>query len=369
MPLSIQGQLDPDRNQIRVGFIGCGAHAFRNLFPVFQFVAAELVATCDLDLEKAEAFASQFGAGSAYSDHRAMLEAEKLDAVFICTGYDSQGRPLYPILAEECLRAGYHVFIEKPPASSCSEIEHLMEVCRETGKSVMVGLKKMFFPANEKARELMETEGFGPTQLVNLQYPQGIPLLEEFERYWRHKEPVEEVISFLDHLCHPAALMIFLLGMPETLYYERSSGGAGQAIFTFAEGAVASLALTKGACGNGGMERTMIVSGNGQHISVENNRRVTLHRMATVGYGHSPSFYIGSPEEASAVWDPEFSLGQLYNKGLFLLGYFSEINEFVCGILEGRGPAKGTLDDALKVTRIFEAFAEGPGKRIDLNPK
>jgi predicted dehydrogenase len=368
MTLDIQGRFQPDQEKIRVGFIGCGSHAFRNLFPVFQFVPIDLVATCDLDLDKARSFASQFGASSAYADHGTMLESEKLDAVCICAGYDPQGRPLYPRLAEACLRAGCHVFIEKPPASSCAEIGRLMEVSRETGKTVMVGLKKMFFPANEKAKELIATKGFGSPQLINLQYPQGIPSVEEFERYIKDKKPVEGVIGFLDHLCHPAALLIYLLGMPATLYYERSAKGAGQAVFTFADGAVASLALTKGACGNGGMERTMIVSNNGQHISVENNRRVTLHRMANVGYGHSPSFYVGPPEEAAAVWDPEFSLGQLYNKGLFLLGYFNEINEFARSVLEKREPAKGTLEDAWKVTRIFEAFAEGPGKRIEITP-
>ena len=72
-------------------------------------------------------------------------------------------------------------------------------------------------------------------------------------------------------------------------------------------------------------------------------------------------------DEGAVTWEPEFSLGQLYNKGLFLLGYYGEINEFSRAILEGRAPSKGTLEHAWQVTRLFEAFAEGPGTEILLN--
>ncbi len=65
-----------------------------------------------------------------------------------------------------------------------------------------------------------------------------------------------------------------------------------------------------------------------------------------------PSCYGGGPAEASSAWEPEFSLGQLYNKGLFLLGYYNEVNEFARSILENRPPAKGTLEHAWQVTRL-----------------
>jgi len=38
-----------DEAEIRAGFIGCGSHSFRNLYPVFQFAPVNLVTTCDLD--------------------------------------------------------------------------------------------------------------------------------------------------------------------------------------------------------------------------------------------------------------------------------------------------------------------------------
>lgn len=356
-----------DEPVIRAGFIGCGSHSFRNVYPTFQFAPVNLVATCDLHVEKAQAFARQFGAERAYSDHREMVAQEKLDAVFIVTNYDDRGRPRYPGLAIECLEAGCHVWTEKPPAATSAEIAAMQVVARKRRRKVLVGMKKMFAAANEKAEALMRAKEFGRPALALLQYPQYVPTAAEFDRYLRKGEASGGAISFLDHLCHPMSLMVYLFGMPATLHYERSRSGAGVATFTFASGVVATLAMTHGAAHNGGMERTTIVSDSGQHIVVDNNHRVTLHRNPPgIGYGDTPSYFQGTPEQTSAVWDPEFSLGQLYNKGIFLLGYYGEVNEFARAILEKRPLKKGTLEQAWQVTRIFEGFAEGPGQTIDL---
>ena len=79
--------------KLRVAFIGAGGHAFRNVYPTFQYAPIDLVAVCDLDGSRAEAFARQFGATKSYTDHREMLASEQPDAVFIVTWYDDQGRP------------------------------------------------------------------------------------------------------------------------------------------------------------------------------------------------------------------------------------------------------------------------------------
>jgi predicted dehydrogenase len=365
MRINFLGRLE-DEPEIRAGFIGCGSHSFRNIYPTFQFAPVKLVATCDLEGEKAQAFAAKFGAANSYTDYREMLAQEELDAVFVVTGYDAEGRPLYPPIALDCMKAGCHVWIEKPPAASCAEIEELMRVSAETGKQVLIGMKKMFFPANEKAKELAQSDDFGAVMLARLEYPQYIPTVDEFTRYLQNREPVRSVIGFLDHLCHPGALLIYLMGMPETLFYQRSSNGAGTAIFTFASGAVATLALTHGAARSDGMERTMLVSDANRHIVVDNNMHVSYHRNQGLGYGNEPNFYRAAPENATTVWQPEFSLGQLYNKGIFLLGYYNEVNEFARAILEKRALAKGTLEHAWQTTRLFEGFVHGPGKVITL---
>lgn len=367
MKISPRGRL-VDEPQIRAGFIGCGSHSFRNVYPTFQFAPVDLVSICDLDAERAKAFGRQFGAKTTYTDYHEMLSKEDLDAVFVVTNYDKAGQPTMPGIAMDCMRAGVHVWIEKPPASSCAQVEEMMKVSEESGKILLVGMKKMFFPANQKAKELMANPDFGEPTLLLFRYPQNIPTREQFDAY-DNGENLYDVVSFVDHLCHPSSLMVYLLGMPDTMFYNRAPNGAGVAMFQFPSGAVASLALSRGASHNGGAEHTVITGRKGRHITVDNHIRVTYHRTPPAKYGVSPDFFVGSLDKASATWEPEFSFGSMYNKGLFLLGYYNEVNEFAMSILEGRKPANGTLEQAWQVTRIYEAFKEGPGKPISLSYK
>lgn len=363
MRIGFHGEL-LDAPAARIGYIGCGSHSRRNVLPALKFASAQLVAICDLDLPRAQAFAQEFGFTAAYSDYREMLSREALDAVCIVVGYDKDGRPLYPRIALDCLRAGVHVWTEKPPAATSAELVEIARVCEETGKQFVVGLKKMFFPANVKAKELSQTPEFGGIAAATLCYPQYVPTREEFERF-RAGENVGRVVGFLDHLCHPASLMLYLMGAPETLYYTRSPSGAGLATFTFADGACANMALTHRAAGNGGMERTVLIANKRGHITVDNNVRVSYHRDPPgLDYGGSPSYYAGDAMGATSVWEPEFSLGQLYNKGLFLLGYYGELEAFAQSVLAGTPIDRAGVRDAICVTRIFEAFMQGEQKII-----
>lgn len=365
MQLDLRGDIVEDGKELRVGFIGCGSHSFRNVYPTLQFVPVNLVATCDVRKEKADAYAKKFGADRSYSDYREMLEKEDLDAVFVVVGYDEKGRPLYPQIACDCMRAGCHVWIEKPPAASTKEIEMMMQVSKETGKIVLVGLKKMFACANERAKEIAYSEEFGGIAYMTLRYPQSIPTVEEFHAYYGG-ERNRSVFRFLDHLCHPMSLLLFMMGMPESFYYERTYCGNGVAVFHYANGSVATMSLTEGASNNGGMERTEIFSANKQHIIVDNNISLTYERTPyKLLYGRETTYFKGDVENASVTFTPEYSLGNLYNKAQFLLGYYNEIAEFVNAISENRQPVKGTLQDAWNVTRIFELFEQGPRKIIE----
>ncbi|MEX0776710.1 MAG: Gfo/Idh/MocA family oxidoreductase [Phycisphaeraceae bacterium] len=365
MVLDITGRLSPDA-ELRIGYIGCGSHSFRNIYPTLQFVPVQLVSVCSRTLEKAQAFARKFGAENACTDYRRMLEQDKLDAVFVVTGYEN-GHSTHSRIAMDCLAAGCHVWMEKPAPESSQEMRQLADAAAKAGKHVVCGFKKMFSPANEKAKELIQTDGFGKPSLVTLQYPQGIPSLEEFQQYLHQRQNVESVKGFIDHICHPLSILVDWLGLPQSLYYERSWNTGGVATFRYSDGTLASLILNKGASHTGSAERSVIYSNQGRHIEVENNLRVYYHQSPPgLRYGAEPSFYKGGLGQTTASWYPEFSLGQLYNKGLALQGFMGEVIEFVDAVRQNRPPRKGGLDDMMKVTRIVEAFAQGEKKQINV---
>jgi len=342
--------------KVRVGFIGCGGHAFRNVFPTFQYAPVELVAVCDLEAERAAHYARQFGAQRHYADHREMLAREELDAVFIVTNCGADGRPLYPLLAADCLRAGCHAWIEKPPAASSEEIRQLVAVSEKTGKFVMVGLKKVFFPAIAKAKEILDDAAFGRPTSLYCRYPQDLP---PFDR----RTDVFAMRGFLDHLVHPMSIIHHLLGPVETLWYRRTDlNGASVTLLSFANGAVGTLHLAAGQSGTSPLERLEVV-GEGANVVVDNGVTLTYYRRGSrgsEGYGRQTAF-LGDDGCAPLHWEPEFSLGQLYNKGIFLLGYVQEVAYFCRCVLEGSPPQKAGLDDALALLKLYEAYQQPEG--------
>ena len=339
-------------NKLRTGFIGCGGHAFRNVYPTFQYAPVDLVAVCDLDLARAASCGKLFGASRYYSNHREMLEREKLDLVFIVTNLDETGRPRYPKLAADCLRAGTHVWIEKPPASSAAEIQELIRISSETNRHVAVGFKKMFFPANVKAEEISSRPEFGRITSISARYPQSLPPIE-------HRSDPRKMASFLDHILHPHSVLR-LVGGPIAWIFVNRNNVVGSAVVSvqFRSGTIGTLHLCAGQSETSFLEQLEIV-GEGENLVVENNIRLTHYRRAKarIQYGRTEDYFVSSDEQSAPLfWEPEFSLGQLYNKGLFLLGYAPEVISFTTRLLENKGPERGTLEDALELLRIYEAY-------------
>ena len=107
--------------KIRIGYLGCGGHSYRNVYPCLQYAPIDLAAVCDLSEERAAHYGRQFGARRVFSDYQEMLSECELDAVFVVTGYDKEsGCVTHPPHVIEALEAGYHVWLEKPPAKKCS---------------------------------------------------------------------------------------------------------------------------------------------------------------------------------------------------------------------------------------------------------
>jgi len=351
-----------DAERVRVGFIGCGGHAFRNIFPALRYAPIRLVAVCDLDESRARTYAQQFGAERAYRDYETMLAREHLDAVFIVTNYDENALPRYPQLAVAVMEAGAHAWIEKPPAGSLDAVRLMMRVSEATGKFVQVGFKKMFFPAIEKLRDISRRESFGRLTTISVRYPQSLPPME-----MRHDN--RAMLGFLDHIGHPASILQYLAGPVRTLYYERAPNGATVSALSFLSGATGVLHLAAGQSGTSPLERVEII-GEGENAVVDNGMRLTWYRRGgrgPGGYGRSPHF-IGDDASAPLFWEPEFSLGQLYNKGLFLIGYAEEILYFAECVRSNRPPEKANLADALEITKLYEAYRfHPPGTVITLH--
>ncbi len=341
------------QRRLKACFIGAGGHAYRNVYPTFRYAPVDLAAICDLSEERAEGFARVFGAERTYTDHQAMLAAEKPDVVFIVTNYTEDGHVRATALARDCVEAGTHVWMEKPTAATRAEVEGLIALSARTGRNIMTGLKKTFFPAIEKFKDIITAPEFGRLTSLTVRYPQGLPPPDK-------RGDLVAMQHFIDHIYHPGAILNFLGGEIERASFEwEPANGATITSIRFKSGAVGALHMTAGQSWAGPLERVEAI-GEGSHAVVENGVKLTHYRKAALpSYGRASS-WIQPEDSATVLYEPEFSLGQLYNNNMFTLGYVPEVLHFCEAVLEGRAVTKGTLATALEIMKLYDFYASTP---------
>ena len=93
--------------------------------PGFRAGGAKVVAIADVSRDAAERAAAAYGIPKAYASLGDMLAAEQLDAVSVITP-----NKFHKPLVLEALRAGKHVFCEKPPALNAAEMTQMAAIGR-----------------------------------------------------------------------------------------------------------------------------------------------------------------------------------------------------------------------------------------------
>ncbi|MCI3920150.1 Gfo/Idh/MocA family oxidoreductase [Paenibacillus sp. TRM 82003] len=142
--------------KIRVAVIGCGSISIHRHVPEYAARPdVELVAFVDPEAERAQALADRYG-GKAYTDHGAMLAAEKPDAVSVCTP-----NALHAPISIDAAHAGAHVLCEKPMAISADEAERMIEAAKKNGVYLMIGHNQRFMPPHVKAKEILKAGKLG----------------------------------------------------------------------------------------------------------------------------------------------------------------------------------------------------------------
>ncbi|MBQ2813171.1 MAG: Gfo/Idh/MocA family oxidoreductase, partial [Clostridia bacterium] len=126
--------------KLRVGIIGCGGIANGKHMPaIAKIKEAEMVAFCDIIIEKAEAAAEKFGVEGAkvYEDYKELLKDESIDVVHVCTPNRS-----HSFITIDSLEAGKHVMCEKPMAKTYAEAKAMCEAAKRTGKKLTIGYQQ-----------------------------------------------------------------------------------------------------------------------------------------------------------------------------------------------------------------------------------
>lgn len=141
----------------RVAVIGAGNYTQQVLLPALKATPAVLDTIVSQGGATAANAAEQFGFERAATDVEQVLADDRIDTLFVTTRHDTHAD-----LVLRGLRAGKHVYVEKPLAlnrSELAEIEQLYGELENDGRPpiLMVGFNRRFAPLTIRMKQLLDS--------------------------------------------------------------------------------------------------------------------------------------------------------------------------------------------------------------------
>ncbi len=197
-------------NKLNIALLACGGR-MRQLLPSILRAGENIVALCDVDARqvgllkkegaKAGAAGEALQKATVYEDYRKLLAAEKgVDAIVIAAG-----QRWHEPMSKAGLRAGKHVFCEKPLAHSVAEARAIRELAKGTKLATQVGTQGGSTPTFRRSMELIQAGLLGTIREVhcwiNRSFPPSAPIAQE-------ADPMPEGLNW-DFWCGPSPLLPF----------------------------------------------------------------------------------------------------------------------------------------------------------------
>lgn len=170
---------------VKVGVIGLGALGslhFKNLLSMEQ---VEVVAICDVrpermapdkvdaafNIAQAQTKPLQLGNIRKYDDYKKLLRQKDIQAVAIATPTF-----LHPEMTVKALKAGKHVFSEKPMGLSLRDAQKMTQAAKQAGKILQVGHVLRFWPEYVLLKEMIDAKPYGAIRSATFTRLGGFPL-------------------------------------------------------------------------------------------------------------------------------------------------------------------------------------------------
>jgi protoporphyrinogen oxidase/predicted dehydrogenase len=147
---------------LKIGLVGLGywgPNLLRNLADEPSFEVSYL---CDLRTQPLETLSRRYPGIACTTSFEELLKDESLDAVAIATPVST-----HFALSMAALRAGKHVFVEKPLAASSDEVVQLSELAFEKGLVLMPGHTFLYSPAVTTIKGLIEAGDLGEIYFIS----------------------------------------------------------------------------------------------------------------------------------------------------------------------------------------------------------
>ena len=145
--------------------IGCGNRAWGDVKELCTHPSVEMAAFCDVDSEFLSRAKNTFPKARFYRDWREMYEKEFDSCDSVCVGAPDHH---HVAMATAALKAGKHVYLEKPMAKTMVEAKFLRDVAAKAGVVTQMGTQYNAYAADRQVVAMLRNKTLGPVEHVYL---------------------------------------------------------------------------------------------------------------------------------------------------------------------------------------------------------
>lgn len=333
--------------EIRGGIVGLG-HFFSNVhLPCLRRVKAlRIVAACDRSEQRRAAGRQLLGEDvRIYDDHRRMLEAGGLDAVYVITQPAAM-----PSIVPDVAAARLPLFCEKPPGLTSDDARALARAADAAGIAHQVAFNRRFGPFTAQLRRWLAAAGT----------PSRVEVI--FHRVFSASAD-----RITGNGIHGIDMILSLVGPARRVMASRAAQrGEGFGVFT------AAIEFACGAAGTFVYDNRMSVPAEEYHINVVSADTLTVERLSLhfppptkvrpLSVARRVKMVYRDWVDGRAVWDEqaeEFTRPDLTGDDDLLIGggYQDEHDTFVANLLAGKplGPAFAETVHSMEVAETIQA--------------
>ena len=247
--------------KINFVIIGTGMIAPVHADAINMVERACLYGVCGRNSEKTAEFANKYGV-KCYNTYEDVINDPQVDAVSICTpsGYH----------AEQVIQAlfhGKHVVVEKPMALNTADCDRIIEVVKETGKTLTVICQLRFSDDVQRVKKLYEEGAFGKVSLCDLYMKYWREPSYYTENNWRGTKALDGGGALMNQGIHGIDLLLYITGgaklisaRVKTSYHDIEVEDTAVALLEYQSGAVG--VVEGSTCAYPGFERSLEIHGS-----------------------------------------------------------------------------------------------------------
>ena len=355
-----QGSGSAPRRETRIAIVGCGfigtVHSFALRAVIRGGLAdAAVVATCDVDVDRARRMLEPHGEGIATADLDEALD--DVDLAWVCTP-----TAMHYAVVERCVANRVAIYCEKPLARDLKGAEQISRLVEDSGLANQVGLVLRAAPPFASIAALARGEplaggpdpgSMGSPLAVVLRDDQYFPVGGMYGSDWRADVSVAGGGTLLEHSIHDVDLLSWMLG-PVVSVIARTKNHAGHqgiedvaaVTLEHSNGALSTLMSVWHGIETRPSTRRLEVFFEHAHAVLE-DEQVGPVKVEQAG----ATTEIGLPAEAVEVMDRLAVPSELRPQ---LLAYASADLGFLRSVQIGRRPSPG-IGIALEAHRVVDA--------------